>query len=96
MVSTNASCSLEELASAKTTPSQIQFFQFYKNKDDKLATELLRRAEDLGYKAVFLTVDAVVAGNRERDIRSGWVEEENLRREEVEREVRDREEEGAR
>jgi L-lactate dehydrogenase (cytochrome) len=28
--------------------------------------------ERLGYKAIWLTVDAVVAGNRERDVKSAW------------------------
>lgn len=76
MVSTNASCSLEEMSEARLSPSQVQFFQFYKNKDDAVSTQLLRRAEKLGYKAIFLTVDAIVAGNRERDIKSPWIEEE--------------------
>lgn len=76
MVSTNASCSLEEMSEARLSPNQVQFFQFYKHKDDAVSEQLLRRAEKLGYKAIFLTVDAVVAGNRERDIKSPWVEEE--------------------
>lgn len=79
MVSTNASCSLEEMSSARISPKQVQFFQFYKNKDNKAAEELLRRAEGLGYKAIFLTVDAIVAGNRERDIKSPWIEDERER-----------------
>jgi L-lactate dehydrogenase (cytochrome) len=79
MVSTNASCSLEEMSAARLSENQVQFFQFYKHRDDNVAEALLRRAEGLGYKAIFLTVDAIVAGNRERDIRSPWVEEERER-----------------
>lgn len=33
----------------------------------------MREVEALGFKAIFLTVDAIVAGRRERDIRSPWV-----------------------
>jgi len=80
MVSTNASCSLEEMSAARLSPSQVQFFQFYKHRDNNEGEALLRRAEGLGYKAIFLTVDAIVAGNRERDIKSPWIEEARERK----------------
>lgn len=57
-------------------PSQTLFFQLYKHKDDARALERIRNVERLGYKALFLTVDAIVAGNREADIKSMWVEED--------------------
>lgn len=61
---------------ASAAPNQPLFFQLYKNTNDAIALERVREVERLGYKAFFLTVDAIVAGNRERDLRSPWVEEE--------------------
>ncbi|KAL0951018.1 hypothetical protein HGRIS_007759 [Hohenbuehelia grisea] len=75
MVSSNASLSYEEIASA-ASPGQVLFFQFYKHKNDKIAEERVREVEKLEYKALWLTVDAVVAGNRERDIKSPWILED--------------------
>ncbi|KIK71153.1 hypothetical protein GYMLUDRAFT_33287 [Collybiopsis luxurians FD-317 M1] len=75
MVSSNASLSYSEIASA-AEPSQTLFFQLYKHKDDDVALKRIREVEQLGYKAIFLTVDAVVPSNRERDVRSPWVLEE--------------------
>ncbi|KAJ3760979.1 FMN-dependent dehydrogenase-domain-containing protein [Lentinula raphanica] len=72
MVSSNASLSYAEIAAA-STPSQTLFFQLYKHKDDAIALKRIREIEQLGYKAIFLTVDAVVPSNRERDVRSPWV-----------------------
>lgn len=72
MVSSNASMSATEIMEV-AHPSQTLFFQLYKHRDDNIAAERVREVERLGYKAIFLTVDAVVAGNRERDIRSPWV-----------------------
>lgn len=59
--------------------TQPLFFQLYKHRDDDVAEKRVREIETLGYKAIFLTVDAIVAGNRESDIRSPWVldEQEN-------------------
>ena len=57
-------------------PSQTLFFQLYKHRNDEIAEERIREVERLGYKAIFLTVDAIVAGKRETDIRSPWVLEE--------------------
>jgi L-lactate dehydrogenase (cytochrome) len=62
---------------AAASPSQILFFQLYKHANDELATKRVREVEALGYKAIWLTVDALVPGNREDDIRVPWVLEEN-------------------
>lgn len=75
MVSSNASLSYAEIMAA-AAPSQTLFFQLYKNKDDGVAEARVREVEQLGYKALFLTVDALVAGNREADIRSPWTLED--------------------
>ncbi|KAK7465686.1 hypothetical protein VKT23_005658 [Stygiomarasmius scandens] len=75
MVSSNASLSYEEIAKA-ASPSQTLFFQLYKHQDDAIAEKRVRDVEKLGYKAIWLTVDAIVPGNRERDIKSPWVLEE--------------------
>lgn len=76
MVSSNASLSYAEIAAARTTPDQVLFFQLYKHKDNSVALKRIREIEQLGYKAIFLTVDAPVPGNRERDARSAWEIEE--------------------
>jgi len=39
----------------------------------------VKEIEGQGYKAIFLTVDAVIAGNRERDIRVPFVLQDTLR-----------------
>lgn len=79
MVSTNASLSPAQIAAARVSPDQILFFQLYKKKEDPLALELVREVEALGYSAIFLTVDAVVPGNRERDIKALWILEDQER-----------------
>jgi L-lactate dehydrogenase (cytochrome) len=78
MISSNASLSYSEIIDA-AAPSQTLFFQFYKHKNDSIAELRVREVERLGYKAVFLTVDAIVAGNRERDIRNPWELEDEER-----------------
>jgi L-lactate dehydrogenase (cytochrome) len=70
MVSSNSSLSPAEIAAARVSPDQSLFFQLYKKRDSALALQKIREVEALGYNAIFLTVDAVVAGNRERDIRA--------------------------
>ncbi|KAL1707114.1 FMN-dependent dehydrogenase-domain-containing protein [Schizophyllum commune] len=75
MVSSNASYSYAEIAHA-ATPTQPLFFQLYKHKDDATALQRIREVEALGYKALFLTVDAVVPSKREFDIRAPWYLEE--------------------
>jgi L-lactate dehydrogenase (cytochrome) len=72
MVSSNASLSFEEIANNRVHPEQVLFFQFYKQNDNEKAIARIREAERLGYKAIFLTVDAPFIGNREGDIRAPW------------------------
>lgn len=75
MVSSNASLSPATIMEA-AHPSQTLFFQLYKHRNDDIAEKRVREVERLGYKGIFLTVDAIVPGNRERDVRSPWILEE--------------------
>ncbi|KAJ7264875.1 FMN-dependent dehydrogenase-domain-containing protein [Mycena haematopus] len=75
LVSSNASMSYAEIIQA-VSPSQPLFFQLYKYRDDAVAAKRVREVERLGYKAIFLTVDALVLGNREKDMKSPWVMED--------------------
>jgi L-lactate dehydrogenase (cytochrome) len=78
MVSSNASFSPRDIMEAADN-NQTLFFQLYKHQSDDIAEKLVREVERLGYKAIFLTVDALTVGNREQDIRCPWVleDEEN-------------------
>jgi L-lactate dehydrogenase (cytochrome) len=69
MVSTNSSLSYAEISAARVSPDQPLFFQLYKHVNDATAEKRVRDIEGLGYNAIFLTVDALVPGNRELDIR---------------------------
>lgn len=70
MVSTNASLSYGQIAAARGSPDQPIFFQLYKHKNDATAANRIQELEVLGYKAIFLTVDALVPSNRELDTRA--------------------------
>lgn len=72
MVSSNASLSYSQIAAARASPDQPLFFQLYKHHNDAIAEKLIREVEQLGYKAIFLTVDAPFSGNRELDIKSPY------------------------
>ncbi|KAI5117291.1 hypothetical protein M0805_006813 [Coniferiporia weirii] len=72
MVSSNASLSYAEIASARVCSDQPLFFQLYKHVDER-AVARIREVESLGYSAIFLTVDAVVPGNREIDVHAPFV-----------------------
>ncbi|TFK55458.1 hypothetical protein OE88DRAFT_1621132 [Heliocybe sulcata] len=64
-VSDYASCSAEEIMSVKR-PDQA----LYMSTDRKAAESKIRSLEGLGFKALILTVDAIVAGKRELDRRA--------------------------
>ena len=68
-LSTMGTRSIEECADAN--PDGQKWFQIYTWKDRGLVEELVGRARDAGYGAVWLTVDTAVLGRRERDVRRG-------------------------
>ncbi|QRD89621.1 putative L-lactate dehydrogenase [Aspergillus flavus] len=68
-ISTNASYTVSDITAC--APGHPFFFQLYINRDRAASEQLLRRVEKSGIKAVFLTVDAPVAGKREADERVG-------------------------
>lgn len=67
-LSTMATTSLEDVAAATAGP---KMFQIYILKDRELTREFVQRCKKAGYKALCLTVDTMVAGNRERDLVNG-------------------------
>lgn len=73
IVSSNASFSYAAIAESRPDPAQVLWFQLYKHKDKTVAEARVKEVVDLGYKAICLTVDALVPGNREMDVRAPWV-----------------------
>lgn len=69
IVSTLATTSIEDITRAAVGP---RWFQLYIYKDRGVTSDLVRRAEDAGCKALVLTVDGQVWGRRDRDQRSGF------------------------
>lgn len=69
-VSNYASRPLAEIAAAGD--GAPQWFQLYLSKDDKFNRHIVALAESLGYRAIILTVDAPVGGNRIRDLRNDF------------------------
>lgn len=69
-LSTLGTTSLEDIAEATASP---KMFQLYILKDRGLTLEFVERCKAAKYDALCLTVDMAVAGNRERDLRSGMV-----------------------
>ena len=63
-------CSLEELAETGVSPL---WFQTYIFKDRGFTREQVARAQAAGYEALIVTVDTQLLGNRERDIRNGFI-----------------------
>ena len=66
-LSTMASASIEEVASASNGP---KWFQLYVHRDRNVSKSMVQRADAVGYKAVCLTVDIPRLGRRERDLRN--------------------------
>lgn len=67
-LSSFSSMSIEEVGALSDIPKA---FQVYVLKDRGLTREFLQRAREAGFKALQLTVDVAVSGNRERDIVTG-------------------------
>lgn len=68
-LSTLGTASIEEFAEAVAGP---KLFQVYVHRDPGLNRALVQRCKDAGYDALALTVDTIVGGNRERDLRTGF------------------------
>lgn len=77
MISTLSSNSLEEIAKARI-PGATQWFQLYINENRDTAKKMVKEAEDLGMKAIFITVDAPSLGNREKDKREKFVNDTDV------------------
>ena len=67
--STMATTSIEEIGKLISGP---KLFQLYIHKDRGLTDNLIERCKESGFNSMCLTVDTVVAGNRERDHRTGF------------------------
>ena len=68
-ISTMATTSIEDIGKLTTGP---KLFQLYIHKDKGLTDNLIERCKQSGFNSMCLTVDAIVAGNRERDHRTGF------------------------
>lgn len=70
VLSTMATKTMEEVAAVGDKQNALQWFQLYIHKDQGLTRALVERADAAGYKALCLTVDAPILGQRERDRRN--------------------------
>ena len=68
-MSTMATSSIEEIANTTSGP---KLFQIYIHKTQGLTDNLIDRCKSSGFNAMCLTVDTIVAGNRERDHKWGF------------------------
>ena len=60
---------IEEVANISSGP---KLFQLYVHKDRSISDDLIDRSRRSGFDAMCLTVDTLVAGNREKDHRTGF------------------------
>ena len=70
-----ASCSSQEMAEARI-PNQTLYWQIYAMSDLAVTEREVKQAVKLGYKGFTLTVDAIYAGKRERDLRVSFEEDD--------------------
>ncbi|KAI3549255.1 cytochrome b2 [Colletotrichum abscissum] len=68
-VCNNAGCTMDQMAAARSG-RQTLYWQIYAKSDLKKSERELRHALELGYTGFALTVDAVLPGLRERDVRN--------------------------
>ena len=61
--------SIEEISNISSGP---KLFQLYVHKDRSISDDLIDRSRRSGFDAMCLTVDTLVAGNREKDHRTGF------------------------
>ena len=68
-MSTMANNTIEEISSISNGP---KLFQLYVHKDQSITDDLIDRCRASGFDGMCLTVDTLVAGNREKDHRTGF------------------------
>jgi L-lactate dehydrogenase (cytochrome) len=68
-ISSLGTISIEEIGRTVTTP---KMFQLYVHKDKGLNVSLIERCKAAKFDALTLTVDTIVSGRRERDLRTGF------------------------
>ncbi len=68
-MSTMANSSIEEISNISSGP---KLFQLYIHKDQSITDDLVDRCKRANFDGLCLTVDTIVAGNRERDHKSGF------------------------
>lgn len=74
-VCNNAGFNMGEMANARVL-EQTTYWQIYAMTDLAVTEREIKHAVNLGYKGFALTVDAIWAGKRERDVRAGLSETE--------------------
>ena len=68
-MSTMANNTIEEISTISSGP---KLFQLYVHKDQSITDDLIDRCRASGFDGMCLTVDTLVAGNREKDRRTGF------------------------
>ena len=68
-ISSLGTVSIEEIGASISTP---KLFQLYVHSDPGLTRSMIDRCKQAGFEALAVTVDAIVGGNRERDLRTGF------------------------
>ena len=68
-ISSLATVSIEEIGTLVSAP---KLFQLYVHKDRGLNRSMIERCQEAKFDALALTVDTIVAGNRERCLRTGF------------------------
>ena len=68
-MSSMANTSIEEISNISSGP---KIFQLYVHKDKSSTDDLIERSKRSGFDGMCLTVDTLVAGNRERDHKTGF------------------------
>ncbi|XP_012220264.1 uncharacterized protein Hao [Linepithema humile] len=77
ILSTISTSSIEEVA--KAAPTGIKWFQLYIYTDRNVTLNLIKRAEHADFKALVLTIDAPLFGDRRADLRNKFALPSHLR-----------------
>ena len=68
-ISSLATVSIEEIGKNYSCP---KIFQLYVHKDNGLNDSMIENCKENNFDAIAITVDTIVGGNRERDLRTGF------------------------